>query len=191
MTEHRRPPNCRETPDEMLMARYVDGDAAAFDELFRRYEPRAYTFFLRRTASPDRAQDLFQELFLRIHRARASFDAERRFAPWLFQIAHRLLVDDARRAFRGREVPLEEGDLRSEEANSEARVLDSEALDSALARLSAQERHILVAAKLGGVQYAELAAQLGKSVEAVRKVASRTIRRLRAEELLGEAHPTH
>jgi len=73
--------------DETLMARYADGDARAFGELFRRYEPRAYASFLKRTASPERAQDLYQELFLRIHRARDRYDAERPFAPWLFQIA--------------------------------------------------------------------------------------------------------
>ena len=65
------------------MERYVDGDSTAFDELFRRYEPRAFSYFLRRTGSPDRAQDLYQDLFLRIHRARDTYDSRRSFAPWL------------------------------------------------------------------------------------------------------------
>src|SRR3972149_7471007 len=95
-----------ELPDETLMARYADGDSGAFDALFHRYEPRVYAFFLKRTESPQRAQRLYQELFLRIHRARDRYDAERPFAPWLFQIAHRLLVDDQRRAHRSHEVPI-------------------------------------------------------------------------------------
>ena len=45
-------------PDELLMARYADGDGRAFDELFRRYEPRAYSYFVKRTGSPERAEDL-------------------------------------------------------------------------------------------------------------------------------------
>ena len=88
------------------MARYADGDTESFDPLFQRYEARAYSFFLKRTGSPERAEDLYQELFLRIHRARHRFDAARPFAPWLFQIAHPLLVDDQRRAHRSYEVPI-------------------------------------------------------------------------------------
>ena len=70
MPETTRDAKGQEEPDENLMARDAAGDAEAFDELFRRYEPRAYVFFLKRTGSPQRAEDLYQELFLRIHRAR-------------------------------------------------------------------------------------------------------------------------
>ena len=91
-------PRCsdQELRDETLMDRYVHGDTAAFDELFRRYERQAFAFFIRRTRSADRSEDLYQELFLRIHRARHTYDARRAFAPWFFQIAHHLLIDDVR-----------------------------------------------------------------------------------------------
>lgn len=161
------------------MARYADGDTEAFDELFRRYEPRAYAFFLRRTGSPERAEDLYQDLFLRIHRARDRYDAGRPFAPWLFQIAQRLLVDDVRRAHRSHEVGFEQ-EARAEHASSEASLGDRELLGRALAALSADERRVLVASKLEGVGYPEIAARLGKSAVAVRKLASRAMRRLRA-----------
>src|SRR3990172_1774465 len=166
-----------ELPDETLMARYADGDSEAFDALFHRYEPRVYAFFLKRTESPQRAQDLYQELFLRIHRARDRYDPERPFAPWLFQIAHRLLVDDGRRAHRSHEVPIDEREPRALGSNSEQQLGDREALARALDALSGEERHILVSSKLGGIGYPELAAQLGKSAEAVRKVASRALQR--------------
>jgi RNA polymerase sigma-70 factor (ECF subfamily) len=172
------------------MARYADGDACAFDELFRRYEPRAYAFFLKRTASPERAQDLYQELFLRIHRARDRYDAERPFAPWLFQIAHRLWVDDQRRAYRSYEVPIGEREPLAERSGSEQQVGDREVLGQTLAALSREERYVLVSSKLEGVGYPELAAQLGKSVEAVRKLASRALQRLRAAPLLPAPLPS-
>lgn len=89
--------------DEALMAADAQGDPAAFDELFARYERRAYAFFLQRVRSPERAADLFQELFLRIHRSRETFRPEGRFAPWLYRIARHVLVDD----FRRRGPPLE------------------------------------------------------------------------------------
>jgi RNA polymerase sigma-70 factor (ECF subfamily) len=166
-------------PDEDLMRRYADGDGKAFEELFSRYEARAYGFFYKRTKSEDRAQDLYQELFLRLHRNRTSYDPSRPFAPWFFQIASRLLVDDYRRAFRNREVPVGEQERPSHERDSERRLGDLEEADRLLAELSPEERHILVSAKVEGTGYAELARDLGKSVDAVKKLASRAMQRLR------------
>jgi RNA polymerase sigma-70 factor (ECF subfamily) len=173
-----------ETLDEILMARYAAGDEAAFDELFRRYEPRVYAFFAKRTGSPERAEELYQELFLRVHRARDSYDDGRPFAPWLFQIAHRLLIDDLRRAHRSHELPIDDREVRSECVGNEVQLGDRELLGRALAALSHEERYVLVSAKVDGVGYPELAASLGRSVEAVRKLASRATQRLRAAALL-------
>lgn len=169
----------RDATDETLMARYADGDGEAFDELFRRYEPRAYGFFVRRTGSPERAQDLYQELFLRIHRARDRFDSSRPFTPWFFQIASRLLVDDHRRAFRSHEVALEDRDARSAREGSEAVVANREQLAQLLDRLSPDERYVVLSAKVEGIGYPELAKHLGKSVDAVKKMASRALQRIR------------
>jgi RNA polymerase sigma factor (sigma-70 family) len=180
----------REIPDEALMARYADGDSEAFAELFRRYEPRAYAYFLRRTGARERAEDLYQELFLRIHRARDDFDAARPFAPWLFQIAHRLLVDDLRRAHRSHEVSIEGREWACERARAEERLADGELLGRSLEALSDEDRHIVLASRLDGVGYPELAAQLGKSAAAVRKAASRAVRRLRSASLLAAPSAT-
>jgi RNA polymerase sigma factor (sigma-70 family) len=167
--------------DEILMERYVGGDPTAFDELFRRYEPRAFSYFLRRTGSPDRAQDLYQDLFLRIHRARDRYDSRRSFSPWFFQIAHRLLIDDQRRAYRSRELSLEERHQNALPASSRE-VSQRDELEQLLEGLSADERHVLVRAKGEGVGYAELASQLGKSIDAVKQMASRAARRLRTSQ---------
>ncbi len=180
MPSLRRPAAIREVPDEKLMAMYADGDTGAFDELFRRYESRAFAFFVRRTRSRERAQDLYQELFLRIHRARDRYDPARGFAPWFFQIAHRLLVDDQRRAYRSREVPIGERELRSQRPSTSDGVADRELVGQILSGLSAEERYVLLAAKVEGIGYPELATQLDKSVDAVKKMASRAMQRLRA-----------
>ena len=164
------------------MRQYADGDTEAFNELFRRYESRAFTFFIKRTRSRERAQDLYQELFLRIHRARGRYDPGRAFTPWLFQIARRLLVDDQRRAYRSQEVPIGDRETRSDRASALDEVADREQLGQILERLSPAERYVLVSAKVEGTGYAELAAQLDKSVDAVKKMASRALRRLRATE---------
>ena len=126
----------KDLPDETLMERYADGDARAFDEIFRRYEPRAYAFFVARTRSPERARDLYQEVFLRIHRARDAYDVTRPFAPWFFQIARRLLMDDQQRAYRSREVPIEDREPRGERPGSEDQVADREHVAHVLDALS-------------------------------------------------------
>ncbi len=174
-------PNSRcaeEVADEKLMARYVDGDVGAFDTLFRRFEPRAFSYFFKRTRSSERAQDLYQELFLRIHRARDSYDPARAFTPWFFQIAHRLWVDDQRRAYRSHEVPIGEHDPIAPTAGAD--LADRQELTQILDSLSPDERYVLVAAKVEGVAYPQLAAELGKSVDAVKQLASRAMRRVRS-----------
>jgi len=172
----------RTVPDELLMARYARGDADAFDDLFRRYEPRAYAFFLRRTGSRERSQDLFQQLFLRIHRARDRYDPSRPFSPWFFQIANRLLVDDHRRAFRSHEVPIGEREPRAEQCGAEAHLAHHEDAARLLGALSPEERYVVLSAKVEGIGYAELAEHLGKSADAVKKMASRALQRLRTAE---------
>ena len=177
----------RDDSDECLMARYASGDAEAFDQLFRRYEPRAYAFFLKRTSSPQRAEDLYQELFLRIHRARNEFDSSRAFTPWFFQIAHRLLIDDQRRAFRAREVAANDFDAASALPTAESVAADREEVELLLDTLSPEERYVVVAAKMGGIGYPELADHLGKSVDAVKKMASRALQRIRSEASAADA----
>ncbi len=171
--------------DEELMQGYIYGDVAAFEELFERYEGRIYGFFLCRTGSRERAEDLYQDLFLRIHRARASYDPERRFSPWLFQIARRLLIDDVRRSAARPEIRVADEGRRAVEPSLEPEQVAStrEQLGGIFAQLSDLERRILVGSKLEGREYAELAGELGKSVAAIRKVASRAMQRLRLAEL--------
>lgn len=170
---------CRAS-DEDLMRRYCDGDSAAFDELFGRYEQRAYGYFLKRTGSGDRASDLYQELFLRIHRCRDYYDPSRAFAPWFYRIAERLLVDDVRRAFRKRELPLLAEEAQDTAPDVERQAANREAIAQVLEELSPEERFVLVSAKMGGVSYAELGRELGKSADAVKKLASRAMQRVRA-----------
>ncbi len=177
-----------EVSDESLMARYADGDLEAFEKLFARYEPRAYAFFLRRTAAPERAEDLYQELFLRIHRARDRYDPTRPFAPWFFQIANHLLVDDRRRAFRSHETSTDHDWARSADATSEECIAQREQFNQVLEALTPDEQYILLSAKVEGVGYTELADRLGKSVDAVKKIASRATIRLRSSALAEVPH---
>src|SRR2546423_9386016 len=91
------------------MAAYQAGNEAAFRELFERHSGSVYGFLIRRLGDRALAEDLYQEAFLRLHRARAAYDSRRPFRAWLFSIVHNLLTDAFRN--RGRKpdtVPVED-----------------------------------------------------------------------------------
>ena len=167
--------------DERLMERYADGDANAFAELFERYERRAYRFFVARTRSEERAWDLYQDLFLRLHRFRGTYRPGGPFAPWFFQIARRVLLDDLRRDRSSLEVTLG-SEIAPSATDAEQRVADVEQVELLLSRLSREQGIVLLAQKVEGLGCAEIAERLGKSVAAVKQVASRALRKLRTVE---------
>src|SRR5213593_4009944 len=84
------------TSDEILMAAYQTGNQDAFCELFDRYGGRVHAFLVRRLGDVAIADELHQEAFLRLHRARSSYDPERPFRAWLFAIVHNLVNDTLR-----------------------------------------------------------------------------------------------
>ncbi len=88
----------RAEPDERLMVRVQQGEVEAFDALFQRYRQRLFAFLVRRCGDRPAAEDLCQETWIRVVRARWRFDPRRRFSTWLFQIANNLARDRARRA---------------------------------------------------------------------------------------------
>jgi RNA polymerase sigma-70 factor (ECF subfamily) len=81
--------------DEDLMVRVQAGDSEALAALIERYHGPLYAFLWRRAG--DGADDLFQESWIRVSRARDRFDRSRRFSTWLFQIANNLCRDRWRR----------------------------------------------------------------------------------------------
>jgi len=166
--------------DGELMSRYTCGSPGAFEELFRRYEDRAFRFFVRRVRCEARARDLYQELFLRLHRFRHTYDPSRPFGPWFFHIARRVLVDEWRRRFREGRVDLEVAGLRSRAPDPERIAVARHDSARQLERLAPDEVRILVDAKVRGIGYSEIAATLSRSVASVKQTASRSLRRLRA-----------
>ena len=168
-----------EAPDRELMDRYAHGDTSAFDELFQRYEGRVYSYFLRRSRSADRARDLYQELFLRLHRFRSRFDPSQEFAPWFFQIARRVWLDELRRLHREARSDEPASDL-ADEPVAERWLSARQEVGELLAVLPVAHAQVAVASKLGGAGYAELSRKLGKSEAALKQIGARALRKLRA-----------
>jgi RNA polymerase sigma-70 factor, ECF subfamily len=172
------------TPDEILMAAYQAGNEAAFRELFERYSGSVYGFLVRRLGDPALAEDLYQETFLRVHRARAEYDSRRPFRAWLFAIVHHLLTDTFRA--RGRApatvsveaAPERRGDEQSPERIAAARQ-ETALLQRAMHALSGDEATVLLLARLEGLSYDDIGAILGRSTAATKQLAYRALKRVR------------
>ena len=74
--------------DEALMARFQQGEVLAFEVLLQRHRRGVYHFIYRFTGNPDLAEDLLQDVFVRLVHSAASFERRSRFTTWLYTIAH-------------------------------------------------------------------------------------------------------
>lgn len=94
--------------DEDLLARYASGDAAAFAELVRRHEGSVYNFVLRQVRAPALAEDIVQDVFMRIVQGAGDFKGQSRFLTWCFTIARNLCIDHGRKAALRRHPSLDQ-----------------------------------------------------------------------------------
>jgi len=86
-----------EAGDEQLMLAYREGDAGAFDQLYRRHKGALFRFVLRSVRERALAEELYQEIWMRAIEARARYEVQAKFTTWLYTIAHNRLVDHWRR----------------------------------------------------------------------------------------------
>jgi len=88
------------TDDAELMTRYSTGDVGAFETLYKRHKAPLYRYFVRQCGNADTAAELFQDVWLRIIKARVRYEPKARFTTYMYQIAHNCLVDHFRKAGR-------------------------------------------------------------------------------------------
>ncbi len=79
--------------DEELMKSYVKDDTMAFEILYQRYSGKVLGYLLQKTRSKNIAQDLTQDVFLKLHRSRGLYNQDLAFAPWLFTITRSVFLD--------------------------------------------------------------------------------------------------
>jgi RNA polymerase sigma-70 factor (ECF subfamily) len=90
-------------PSTALMLRVRDGDALAFEELVALWQDRLVTLFRHHTGDHSIAEDLAQEVFLRVYRARATYRPTAKFTTWIHTIANNVSSDLRQRAYRRKE----------------------------------------------------------------------------------------
>lgn len=172
------------------MERYCAGDSAAFRELYAAVAPKLYGYLLKMARQRALADDLLQLTFLKVHRARPAFVLGADPVPWIYSIAHRTFLDEARRAKRAvvglahdDELPELAADLGGGAAAAAAVPRHdpevTKAALAALAHLPEQQREAVVLTKLDGKSVAEAAAIAGTTVGAMKVRAHRGYNALR------------
>jgi RNA polymerase sigma-70 factor (ECF subfamily) len=163
--------------DENLMADYIRDDPSAFRELFARYAPGLTRFVRRHVGSEADAQELVQQTFLQLHRARRDFRGGRALRPWIFTIAANLARDLLRRRGRRAERPLGE-EVSGPVVDPDQGMLDA-VVRAAVASLPATLRAAVELHWFEGLSYDEIAARLRVRPGTVRVRAHRGYAALR------------
>jgi RNA polymerase sigma-70 factor, ECF subfamily len=179
---------------DLAMERYADGDDSAFTEVFRELSPRIHAFLRRLSGSDDAANDLAQETFLRMHRARGSFARGHAVLPWAYAIARNCFTSHVRspkhRARRGTVDVSDHEPATGADASAEEELSARETADlvaDTLARMSVLNREAFVLLRFEGLSVADAAEVLGATESAVKVRAFRAYEALRVA-LDGDGH---
>lgn len=170
------------------MLRYQRGEEQAFDLLVESYSPRVFALLTRFLGPTESREDMVQEVFLRVIRARADYRPEARFSTWLYRIVFNLCVNENERRRPGYSLDDAGDELRDgwedEHAPAPGAALERADLVSsvraAIAELPARQRMALVLAKYEELPYDEVGRVLGTSEKAIKSMVHRARESLRA-----------
>jgi RNA polymerase sigma-70 factor, ECF subfamily len=188
-------PGWASDPDVELMLRVKDGDSGAFRELFSKHVDPVVNFAYRFVPNRDRAEELVQDAFLQIFRARSRYEPRARFATFLYRVVTNLCLNELRRfEYQGRTEPLdgnptEDGAGSREIADQSGptaveSVVGAQAasrIGEVLDRLPPNQRTALLLSRVEGFSYQEVADTLETSVSAVKSLIFRATQTLRQE----------
>jgi RNA polymerase sigma-70 factor (ECF subfamily) len=184
-----------EATDEALMLAFGRGDRAAFERLYLRHRGPTFRYFLRHTSNRAVADELHQDLWLRVVRVRERYAANARFATWLYTLARHRLVDHWRSqrvtpltAFDASDEaeaadPADAHDTRDDTADPLRVAIDDQAgrrLVAALADVPAPQRDAFLMHVEAGLPLAEIAGLAGVPVETIKSRLRYAYRKLRA-----------
>jgi RNA polymerase sigma-70 factor (ECF subfamily) len=175
-------------PDVALLARAQRGDEAAFAAIVRQYQGTVFNYVLR-VVGGDRAlaEDLCQEIFLRVYQGLAGFNMKSRFTTWLFQVAKHRVLDELRARERRGKPPLDIDSMPNAFAahDPEIRLEEMDSVFRAISALNPDLKMALLLRDIVGLSYAEIAESLEISL-ATTKWRIFKARELTAERLVAE-----
>jgi RNA polymerase sigma-70 factor, ECF subfamily len=176
------PDNAADERLRALMVGYQDGRRDAFEQLYAQLAPIVRRHLLRLARDPSRVDDLVQETFLQIHRARHTYDPAFPVPPWACAVARHVFLMDcryrSRRADLSRQEPLDESAAPAAAGHDEALIARVE-VRRALGQLSPATRTSVLLHHLHGLSFKEISRRLRVGGPALRARASRGMARLR------------
>jgi RNA polymerase sigma-70 factor, ECF subfamily len=183
-------------PDVQTMLRAKEGDEAAFAEIVDRYQHRLIAIFVHLVGDRSTAEDLAQEVFLRIYRARHGYEPTARFSTYVFRIAHNLASNSRRSKGRRKEVQMAGGEsgplagapseqqLKEKSALMPTRQVDRAELQQlvhqAMDQLNERQRMALLLHKFENLSYSDIGESMELSPAAVKSLLSRARETLRS-----------
>ena len=190
--------------DEELMIAYRDGDVVAFEILVKRHERGIFNFIVRSTGRRDLAEELLQEVFLRIVKSAPKYEQTAKFTTWAYTIARNICIDRARKAKKYSEVSLDNtmgGDddgqtfkdaLVDEDGGSATVDYDKQQfvkrLKGALAELPDEQREVFVMREFSGLKFREIAEVLEIPVPTVKSRMRYALETLRGHLQMYKGH---
>lgn len=169
-------------PDIELMLRFQKGDSRAFEEIIKKYQYSVINTIYRYTGDRTEAEDLAQEIFLRIYNARRAYRPTGKFSSWLFAIVNNICLNWIRYVkrhktvsiFTDKESPQVNIARDQKTASSQLRGLELKiTVRNALNTLPSTQRMAVILNKYEGLAYEEIAEVMGISVAAVKSLLSR------------------
>lgn len=169
--------------DTALMLRYADGDAQAFEALYRRHNDGLFRYLTRLSGNRDTAADLFQDVWSKVIKARKTYRPSARFNTWLYRIAHNAFIDNLRRNKRYGTGPDDDPDLRpSQGAHPDTlaeRQQMKECLLRGLATLPEEQREAWLLQAESGLSVVEIGQVTGVSPETAKSRLRYAVRKLK------------
>jgi len=168
--------------EHLLMERVQQGDVAAFRKLYDRYKSRVMSYLNMMVRNRAVAEELAQEAFLRVYRARASYGREAKFSTWMWTIARNLAIDHLRKKTETLLDPhQQEGSHRIEEiesplSNAEVMLIRNsrqEQVEKCLSKLTHAQREVLTLRTLSELNYDEIAATMKTTLASVKSLIFR------------------
>jgi RNA polymerase sigma-70 factor (ECF subfamily) len=170
-----------EPADEALMLAYQAGDAPSFDRLYSRHRGALFRFLLRGCSNRAQAEEMFQDVWMNVIKARGSYQVSAKFTTWLYRIAHNRLIDGYRQQ-RPQEELNEE--LPDEGAGPERAALRQEQLARLMRSISGlplEQRTAFLLQEERGLTLEQIAEVTGVGRETVKSRLRYALHKLRGE----------
>lgn len=173
------------------MRRYANGEAKAFEALYQRHKGPLYRYLARLVRPPTVAEELFQDIWTNVIRARERYETRAKFTTWLYRLAHNRLIDYYRRTRSAAVLSYDEtedgsmlaalpADSLHEPDNEVERRRLAQRLVEALAMLPEAQREVFLLREESGLSLDDIASVTGVTMEAAKSRLRYAIAKLRA-----------